>query len=121
MVEEDVFPRIHLGFSYGRSFSWFMLGHTKYTLRSAPPFLLLLNGSRAMDTYTAWPSRLSLGLLERYGYVFVFTCVATDLLSQLRQLMPKTATLMRVSLRDNGISFETNQLSIVNYVERQKH
>ena len=34
--------------------------------------------------------------------------VAKDLFSQLRQLMPKTATLMRVSIRDNGISFETN-------------
>ena len=86
----------------------------------SPPFLLLLNGSRAMDKYIAWPSRVPLGLLERYGYV-VFTCVATDLFSQLRQLIPKTATLMRVSIRDNGISFETNQVDCRNCVEKQKH
>ena len=36
--------------------------------------------------------------------------VAKDLISQLWQLMPKTATLTRVSIKDNGISFETNQV-----------
>ena len=41
---------------------------------------------------------------------FCFNMVAKDLFSQLRQLMPKTATLMRVSIRDNSISFETNQV-----------
>ena len=46
---------------------------------------------------------------------------AKDLISQLRQRMPKTATLMRVSIRDKGISFESNQVDYALGVEKQKH
>ena len=86
-----------------------MLRHTAYTPRSALS-RNSFNGSRIIKTYPTWPSWVTSGLLERYGYAFILTCVVKDLFSQLWQLMPKTATLMRVSIRDNGISFETNQV-----------
>ena len=108
LVEENELPRILLGRYYGKEFFRFMF--TTYTLRSA----FFHTPSQRLQSHghgrTCMPSRVSLGLPERYGYVFIFTCVATDLFSQLRQLMPKTATLMRVSIKDKGISFDTNQV-----------
>ena len=112
----------YLGWLYGHLF--YKAFGTHNLQPEVSPFLeTLLNDSKVTDT------PFSPDMIVECVFSFASTVTDTyytnvdteDLFSQLQQLIPKTATLMRVSIRDNGISFETNQVHFRHDVEKHKH